>query len=459
MTSLDECPSNLTEWRDDQSFLPEIYEASRTVNWFHQHGFRFGASKDVLSFITDEGSNSNYVTGLFASAILTGILLLIWGIFIMYFSCIRHHRPNSKKDELVLEYQKEEKENVLLGKPFVKALPPRTPFRPRTTLGTNPTMDDRDAKILAENNNELRERTIRQYNRDYRRYQKDYYEWKYDNTTYKRRILFTRMTVILGCLFIITASTLFYLRGVDDLSTQREQSRDQLERIQDKAQQGIDYIDEFLQNVEDSNSAVILDQVNRFCPLIRPTICKDMETQTGCNWSGIPYGASLRSWIHTLHHVHTDLADQMRKFHSDLSLSIHQVDEWIDSMDRLQTTLNWSSACVVFLDILCLYILIGVLMAWCKIRSASSIFLWIRSFCLIPVFIFAVFLTWMFSMVFVIGSLTTSDFCFHGPDQVIIDLVGRNPSLSPTFSSLIQHFATSEYNCDVFLLPPPECIN
>jgi hypothetical protein len=440
--SLDQCSPNLTKWRGDPFFWPDKHETSKPVNMFHQNWLRFGKSNDLRLFIEDEGESGSYVTGLFATSILTGGFLLLWGFLILYFSCrrSRNHQPKDE-DDVVLQYQKEEKENRLLGKPFLKSLPPRIAFQPRATFA-EPTLDEGEA---IHQNETLRERRMKEYDRDFRIHQRDYYRWKAVNTTYKRRIMSTRITVIVGCLIVITASTLFYIQGADQVSQLGDTSRANLEMIQEKSQQGIDLIQEFLSATEKSNATAILDKANTFCPSIRPRICNDMETQTGCNWSGIPYGASIRNWGHALVHLRDDVSNQMRAFQSDLHSSVHEVDQWLRAIDHLQRTLSWSTGFVFFLDVLCLYILVGVLMAWCKIRRLSKMFLWIRSFCLIPVFVAAVLFSWMFAMVFVVGSLTTSDFCFEGPDEKVIALMGTNPSLSPMLVALIQHFVTGTF--------------
>eukprot|EP00980_Cylindrotheca_fusiformis_P023332 scaffold10382_cov103-Cylindrotheca_fusiformis.AAC.1 len=511
ISTTDPCSFNqTTEWGDDDTSTfhptPQVYHSSKTVNWFHNHGFRFGSSADLLSYIKNNSNDSNdndedgYVIGLWATTILTGMLLLLWGLLIIYFSCLRHRlrRPSSKKsnnnnkgDVIVFPLDEEEDqrghENVreptttwMMGKPFIKPLPPRAPIaiwpginrttatlmldkKSSTTLLLDHQSDivavpqsKRETTSLREEEDEpVRMKDYNNINRDYQKYQQHYYQWKYEKGIYKKRIIFARMTVILGCLIVLITSTLFFAMGAEQITTLRQSSRDDLEQIQVKVHQGIELTDDFLKVVEASSSAVILDQVNTFCPLIRPTICETIGTLNGCNWNDIPHGTSLQNWIRSLNHMETDLARQLESFQSDLYAGIQQIDEWIDILDRLQKTLNWSKGFVVFLNVLCVYVLAGAIMAWCKIRAMSNK-IWAQpSSLVVPIFVVAIVASWLFAMVFVMGSMATSDFCFDGPDEKIIALVEKNQSsLSPVLLSLIRQVTTrcsNSFVTDIFL--------
>jgi hypothetical protein len=315
------------------------------------------------------------------------------------------------------------------------------------------TVSDSNEELasLSQDEKKARETTIRDYNRDLRRYHSDLVGWNYAKAVYKRRINCTRITVVVGCLIVIIGSTLFYINGAKQLLQVARESKHTLQKVQTDTEDEMDRIQGFLDLSESSNMLQILDHTNTYCPLVTPRICTNannmlLTDSENCDWSGIPYGTLVQSWISTLIQYQTKMSLTMSDFYQDLVSSQAEVDDWMSTLEHMEFGLTLSTILVFVLDALCLYILLGVAIAWSKRRKVPKFFIWLRSYCLIPLFVVVVVCGWIFASTFVLASLTTSDFCYNGPTEKVMALLQRqegSSSVSPTLADLIRHFVTS----------------
>ena len=86
---------------------------------------------------------------------------------------------------------------------------------------------------------------------------------------------------------------------------------------------------------------------------------------------------------------------------------------------------NWAfivaSSLAGLLLILCLFISYGIIEAWCGCsknrKCVSKVFAILRNWLLLPIFILLVIISWLFSMVFIIGSTASADMCVDSPDE------------------------------------------
>lgn len=452
-TSQPQCPLNLADWQDDISdaLRRQAYQPSKNVKWFHESWYRFGRSSDLMPFILEQkGAHSEYMIGLFATILITGTVLIFWmGLLVLLSHYKRHKLPNAKKrgdiyrsiteNEILLEYQQDEREFQYFGRPFRKPLPPREPVKPLDQQN-----QDNEYMSLTPQEKRIHDQRMQEYNRDFRRYQSDLLDWKAQYKSYKRQIRCSRLTVILGCLVVILSSTLFYIRGAKQLIHAAQSSRHTLLQLHWDTQQEMDRIQSFLDNSRTSNITTILDHTNTYCPLKRPRICSSsMLAQESCDWTGIPYSSSIQGWTSTLIHYQTNLTLRMYDFQHDLANGQAEIDSWISFLTHFQNGLRASFILVFGLDALCVYILIGVAVTYTKRRYLPQFFVWIRSYCLIPLFALLVVCGWIFASTFTLASLTTSDFCFNGPTEKILALL-NTANLSTNLDALIRQYVTGK---------------
>ena len=97
------------------------------------------------------------------------------------------------------------------------------------------------------------------------------------------------------------------------------------------------------------------------------------------------------------------------------------------------------------LSVLCLLIAYGVVEAWCGCTKNRNcilrLFKYLRHWLLLPMFILFVVISWVFSMVFIIGSTAAADLCVDSPDDRVAAMVikygdfqGMNPMINSTGS-------------------------
>jgi len=90
-----------------------------------------------------------------------------------------------------------------------------------------------------------------------------------------------------------------------------------------------------------------------------------------------------------------------------------------------QDDYNWAffvaSSFAGLLLILCIFISYGIIEAWCGCsknrKCLSKVFAILRNWLMLPIFIFLVIISWLFSMVFIIGSTASADMCVDSPDE------------------------------------------
>jgi hypothetical protein len=92
-----------------------------------------------------------------------------------------------------------------------------------------------------------------------------------------------------------------------------------------------------------------------------------------------------------------------------------------------------------------LYLMLGAVVSlWAEGRLEKLPFPFgaVQSRFTVPLYIMLVFLSYVFSMTFVVGSLVTSDFCFDGPERHLMALAkGRlQGHVSLATTGLIQHY-------------------
>jgi hypothetical protein len=175
------------------------------------------------------------------------------------------------------------------------------------------------------------------------------------------------------------------------------------------------------------------------CPKVREKIC-NATTLAECDFTGIPPDIVdiVKLMIEDAgQYFYTKIAG----FRSDLE----EIAENLNSMDDKVATFNWAFyIAAVFGGLLALLNIIisyGVILAW---RDKLTGNCWrtfiggIRHWFVLPLFVFTVLICFIFSMVFVIGSIGMADMCVDSPDDRLVKLLNANEDL---FATAIYKFA------------------
>ncbi|KAL3919076.1 MAG: hypothetical protein SGILL_003939 [Bacillariaceae sp.] len=210
---------------------------------------------------------------------------------------------------------------------------------------------------------------------DYEIELKQYYDICERRNTRMRRV---RVTVAFCALGIVVAAVLFLVMGMDSLLQSANVTANGIDRLQQQAQ-------EVSTQPELREMVTYLD--GTFQLVVEPEALQDMETD-----------------LQTLQ----ALLDQADKYYP--------------------TTLNWTFwvavGCNLALAVIALCICATVMLLYFG-RPLPRAFRCLRSFFLIPLFLFLVVLGWAFTTVFIVGSVGAADACINSPDAAMLALLNR----------------------------------
>lgn len=228
-------------------------------------------------------------------------------------------------------------------------------------------------------------------------------------------------------------------KGVQSLVDTLDGGRTAIDQATTLTRQGMALIDQFLDTKQQAanETARLLTITNTFCPAIRPTLCADILNGQDCNLDGIPFATAIEEVITYFEGTTGFVFEEITNFRNDLETMLEAADE----MDQKAATFNWAFWCAyafnLTLAILSFFIMMGVILAWAPYRRLANIFYCIRSFFIVPLFIIMVVCSWIFSMVFVIGSMALADTCVDSPDGVVLKVLDN---MRDDISSIIADF-------------------
>jgi hypothetical protein len=173
-----------------------------------------------------------------------------------------------------------------------------------------------------------------------------------------------------------------------------------------------------------------------FCPEIRESLCVNItSSEPVCDFSGIPYGEEVASLLNFLDGTIDLVFGRLDEIKSDLL----QVQEVTDDLSHHAQTFNWAfyvaGGFSMALCIVTMLIMISVSLAWR--RQLTPRYICFRSYIVVPSFVVLVLLGWIFSMIFVVATLVTSDLCVDSPDDKILSMLQE---LKGDFDSVVYNF-------------------
>lgn len=189
-----------------------------------------------------------------------------------------------------------------------------------------------------------------------------------------------------------------------------------------------------------------------FCPAIRAELCQNLSSpEPSCDFSNIPLATQLAPLIQFLQETLTLVFGQL----SDLKTELNHVLDLTQTMIHAASQFDWAfwvaAGSALALAVLTLLVMLAVLLSCIYPRQSFPIFSCFRTWLVLPLFILFVVLGWVFSMIFVISSMATSDFCINSPDDSVLSILGgiqtQNPS--PAYYFLVYYIK----GCPKELLP------
>lgn len=249
-------------------------------------------------------------------------------------------------------------------------------------------------------------------------------EWETSVKRHERQLRRVRIAVLVSGSFVVASVLTMIVAGIMNLGDASSSMTKGLDKARNMALSGVLLIEEFLgrQNIAIRNIQSYRANMNGFCPQVSETVCESLSPISNCNFES--FSEQIRKFLRD---IYIDLSTyaffELRSVQKDLV-------NFAESMNSVQQGVNgftWAfwTACVwaILLMIFTLFLMYGVLLAWRDARERNC-FQWVitlmHHWLVVPLYIFFVFLTWIFSMIFVIGTLVTADFCYDSPDNKIL---------------------------------------
>lgn len=236
-------------------------------------------------------------------------------------------------------------------------------------------------------------------------------------------------TMIIVCIFIVV------FRGLGELQDARDDVVLGLQQSKGLAEDAIYLIDNVTMLQEQSSAAVenITSDTESLCPEFQEAC-----VTTECDNETAAIVEQMRDFFEE---TNSFVYNETQGVREDLVELVNDFEDYEQTADEFDIVLKVAIAFNVLLGVVTLVIMLDVVLVWTKTSSLNcwlKTFRCIRHWLFVPVFILLVFLCWIFSMVFVLGSIATADVCLETPDDTIVAVLEENKD---KFSSLIFNFA------------------
>jgi hypothetical protein len=381
----------------DEVFEPEFFKEpfanTAAISFMHSAPTRFGYSSDLNLLIQGDSDTAkyDYLRGLLATSFTMFLFFFFWITLLLVLKCCGPKRVGFFSGS-VTPLPAEPQEPHRLGGEELEVSMDDTPGTDTET---------------------------------FRHYKEEHKGWRTKKNASKRRLNIIRIIVLFCGTSIIVSATLMVTKGISSLVDTLDGGRDSVKIVRDLMRQGLELVDSFLVTTIEAKdeTAVFLQAANGFCPNVRGRLCEDILNGTGCNFTGIPYALQVEKVVDYFGGVKGLVFEEVVKFRADLVT----MTQYVDDMDGTAKTFNWAfwvaAGFAMALAVLCLLMMIGVILAW--VRKLPRLFYCFRMIVIVPSFMFLVLISWIFSMVFVIGSMALADTCIDSPDTMILNLLNN----------------------------------
>jgi hypothetical protein len=269
----------------------------------------------------------------------------------------------------------------------------------------------------------------------------------------KRRLRRARIAVLICSLGITISVVIMLTQGIQSLKTASNDALDGIVKAQSLTNEGISLLDDFItrQNAALNASRALVEEFNSYCPSVREEICINVTTDPICNFTDIPFADELEAFITTYRDV---VYRRLNNSRADLIDFGNLLDKLHSKADNYYWAFIAASVFAGLLLGLNLFVAYGVIIAWRKKSRTNflrKVLALLRHWLLVPTFVFFVVMSWIFSMVFVIGSITSADFCVDSPDDRVATLLVKEGNFKGSWVlELLLYYITG---CSVDIVP------
>jgi hypothetical protein len=455
---------------DNRTFIdisPILFSSPTLVNRVHRNAPRFGHTSDIDQLISGSSEEGrNYVVGVLSCAIAMFIFFLLWIAILAVFKCMgpkrvgllsgyRVYRPEPPAPQ---DYYDESARNVKHSEDDEDMeAPSQSSFLAQGStkqhnINKSTTGNYRPQSASEEEWARPDGAVVVKYGpvEDDTVYRSELQDWKVEVRKVEGRLRNARIVVVVSGLCSLVFIAFFYFQGIHHLQQSFINSRATVQEAVRLADDAVALIDNYskLQSRVLVNATEFAVEINNICPLVKPEICSNFSNtsdifatsaELACDITDIPNGSILVSFIEVGKRFLFDKLDDIQGDLEELSSIFKSADE---NIARFSWAYYVAAGCAGLLAVLVVFMMKGVLIAWKGKTTggcARAFRRLLRSYFLVPAFLFVTFMSWVFSMIFVLGSVTASDMCVESPDPRMTSLLKQ---FEHRFNTVVYEFAT-----------------
>jgi hypothetical protein len=272
-------------------------------------------------------------------------------------------------------------------------------------------------RTLQKKQEDENKRTIEAYNEELKQYRRRCH-------AREQRLYRIRVGGGFCCLGIVLSSVLFMVMSMEDLTQSTQSFRDGIDQMKIVTQLTINTA----LNLQDrqlatkSSSLKLIQDMNQICPSLSTDLCNNATGPLDCDFSPLPFGNELYSFIYLLDGI----------FYWNVEELDHVIDDLYSLMDMFDQALlyypkhfSWAfwvaAGSSLGLGVLCLAILTAMFLI--SMERPLGCLRYLRSRLIVPLFILLTVIGFLFSIIFITGSISTADFCYNSPDGPVLSML------------------------------------
>jgi len=248
-----------------------------------------------------------------------------------------------------------------------------------------------------------------------------YLNWEKFCQRQDKRVHRTRIVSAIANVFVIVGAGLFCAYGYKYINRTFDSVRGGFGEMQTTLSFTIDLLNnlEASQNSSSEENRQALEAGNGMCTNVQPQLCnKTDDNSFSCNTTGVPFiGSEMGQILEIVYGSKSWVFDQLTEMRGDLQEMHDDLDSLVNGQNDLEWAFWISFSFSCFIGVQCCIMLWALHVA--HKGDGSRPFKFYRRHFLFPMFVIAIIIAYVFTCVFIIAAVGSSDFCIGSPNPKV----------------------------------------
>ena len=445
---------------------PYEFHATSTIERLHRNAIRFGKTNDISVLYRNNATHAEkreYVGGVATSSIMIFVFITTWFALILLCMCLGPDRVGffsgrQRKLERERRDSEEEIDGVVANEGNDASLKD-----PNAAVEKNgDVLNDKEDDIAMVDQNtgveeespenvankqalpdEFAEKSHRksliesqndEVKSSFRRSLNKSHDDELE-VMYRTRLFRARIVVLTCSVGVVISVILFFTNGVQKLLQSSENVVAGVEEGQQLADEAYSLIDNAVSRQEMVNEMLTpyLEDINGICPNVTKSICEDISDASTCNFVNIPVSDEFQAaFLWLVDYAKNAALTKLDGLLQDLLHLDEDLEEATDQVNSFKWVFTTAWVFAILLLVANIIISYGIIIAWWrethppKHKCFTKLLDIARHRLMVPIFVFLVVMSWMFSMIFIIGTIVAADLCYGSPDETVLAVLERD---------------------------------